>query len=147
MNSLEDIVKNYINQEKRILIKRICSDEKAFLSKEDELIKKYVDCDENLPKKKIKLDTDEVENKNNDLFSNMDFLNNDKELPVTNLSEPEKEIEIDIESLNLRFKSMSLKQIQSLCQEKNISIHKTSKSSGKEINKTKKELIELLTGS
>ena len=40
---------------------------------------------------------------------------------------------------------MSLKDIQVLCQSKNIEIYKISTSSGKNVKKTKKVLISILT--
>ena len=146
MDDLSEIVQKYINEEKKILIKRLCHNEVCLINKENELIKKYVDNDEKFEhsSKKIKLSND---------FDNMDFLNNDsivtedliKPVEEIDINETKNSIELDIEALSHKLKNMSLKEIQQLCQTKSIEIFKTSTSSGKTVKKTKKELVELLT--
>lgn len=146
MEDLSEIVQKYINEEKKILIKRLCHNEISLINKEKELIQKYVDNDGKIEhsSKKIKLSND---------FDNMDFLNNDstttedliKPVEELNINETENSIELDIEALSHKLKNMSLKEIQKLCQTKSIEIFKTSVSSGKSVKKTKKELVEILT--
>lgn len=145
MEDLSDIVQKYINEEKRILIKRLCHNEVCLINKENELIQKYIDDEEQKPsKKKIKL---------SDEFENMDFLTNDS-AQAEDLIEPVKVLninknseELDIESLTHKLKNMSLKEIQKMCQSKNIEIFKKSESSGKTVKKTKKELVDILTSN
>lgn len=148
MEQLSDLVQNFINNEKRLLIKRLCTSEVCLLNKEEELIEKYIenDLDSSLNhcSKKIKLSNES---------ENMDFLSNDS-LEPDSLVEPIKELninetnniseEIDIEALNHKLKNMSLKEIQKICETKSINIYKTSTSSGKIVKKTKKELMEIL---
>ena len=148
MEQLSDLVKNFINNEKRLLIKRLCNSEVCLLNKEQELIEKYVenDLDSSLEhcSKKLKLSNES---------ENMDFLSNDS-LEPDSLVEPIKVLninetnnnseEIDIEALNHKLKNMSLKEIQKICETKSINIYKTSTSSGKTVKKTKKELMELI---
>lgn len=145
MEDLSDIVQKYINEEKRILIKRLCHNEVCLINKENELIQKYIDDEEQKPsKKKIKL---------SDEFENMDFLTNDS-AQAEDLIEPVKVLninknseELDIEALTHKLKNMSLKEIQKMCQSKNIEIFKKSESSGKNVKKTKKELVDILTSN
>ena len=145
MEDLSDIVQKYINEEKRILIKRLCHNEVCLINKENELIQKYIDDEEQKPsKKKIKL---------SDEFENMDFLTNDS-AQAEDLIEPVKVLninknseELDIEALTHKLKNMSLKEIQKMCQSKNIEIFKKSESSGKTVKKTKKELVDILTSN
>jgi hypothetical protein len=145
MEDLSEIVQKYINEEKRILIKRLCHNEVCLINKENELIQKYIDDEEQKPsKKKIKL---------SDEFENMDFLTNDSD-QAEDLIEPIKVLninnnseELDIEALTHKLKNMSLKEIQKMCQSKNIEIFKKSESSGKTVKKTKKELVDILTSN
>lgn len=140
MDELSEIVKNFINNEKINLIKKICCNEPLLVSKESELINKYVSSNDetNQPLKKLKI---------SDEFDNMDFLNNDNQ-ESQSISESQTTIDIlDIDALNHKFKNMSLKEIQDLCLTKNIEIFKTSKSSGKSVKKTKKELMNILTSN
>ena len=74
----------------------------------------------------------------------MDFLNNDNQ-ESQSISESQTNDILDIDALNHKFKNMSLKEIQDLCLTKSIEIFKTSKSSGKSVKKTKKELMNILT--
>jgi hypothetical protein len=145
MEELSEIVQNFINNEKRLLIKRLCNQEYSLLNKEQELINKYINDPADLihSKKKIKLSNE---------FDNMDFLNNDSleseklesEVKNLDLNQTENPDEIDIESLNHKFKNMSLKSIQKICENKSINIYKISTSSGKTVKKTKKELMDTL---
>ena len=141
MDKLSEIVQNFIDKEKKILIKRLCNNEVSLLNKEQELINKYITC--NHINKKIKLSDD---------FENMDFLNNDSSksisssppIKIQNINDTENTNEIDIDALNDKFKNMSLKEIQNICTNKTIVITKISQSTGKTIKKTKKELIQVL---
>ena len=149
MEELSDIVQNFINNEKRLLIKRLCNSEVCLINKEQELIEKYVennlDSSLNHCSKKMKLSND---------VDNMDFLSNDS-LEPDSLVEPIKVLninetnnnsdDIDIEALYHKLKNMSLKDIQEMCENKSIDIYKTSKSSGKTVKKTKKDLMDILT--
>jgi hypothetical protein len=152
MDELSQIVQNFINNEKKILIQRICNNEPSLISKTQELLEKYVENDisqiNTHINKKLKISSD---------FENMDFLNNemivdesgsnidmedDSENTTLNIKDPE--IEIDIESLNHKLEKMTLKDIQKICEQKSIDILKTSPKSGKTIKKSKGELVKLL---
>lgn len=152
MDELSQIVQKYINDEKKILIQRICNEEISLLNKSEELINKYVINDENCCNthinKKLKV---------NEGFENMDFLSNDVNMSSDNSSDniemehesPATELninqsEIDIDSLNHKLKNMSLKEIQTLCEKKSIGITKVSLKSGKTIKKSKNELMKLI---
>ena len=141
MDELSQIVQNFIDKEKELLIKRLCHNEVSLLNKEQELINEYITC--NHMNKKIKLSDD---------FESMDFLNNDASksispsppIKIQNINDTENTNDIDIDSLNDKFKNMSLKEIQNICTNKSIVITKISQNTRKQINKTKKELIQVL---
>lgn len=147
MDELSQIVQNFINNEKKILIQRICNDEVSLITKSQELIEKYVDNDINCHlNKKLKISND---------FDNMSFLNNEMVMDESSENndmdqEPENnelhinQSEIDIDSLNHKLQKMSLKDIQNLCKKNSIGILKTSSKSGKTIKKSKGELVKLL---
>ena len=151
MKDLDNLIQNFIKNERIKLIKQLCNNETTLIGKEQHLINKYSDllniesdnaemeiCDEsnnhqylNISNENTNLD---VSNEN----TNLDVSNENTNFDISN------ESVFEINSLSNQFDKLTLKELQKICCDNGVDIHKFSEKSGNKVNKSKKELLELI---
>ena len=160
MKELDILINNFINDERLKLINQLCHNEINLICKKKLLINKYIkennntDMDMDIchePNENYEMN---ISNENNE----MNISNENNEINISNENKKEnidenQEMNIsneyvsEINNLSNQFETLSLKELQNICFQNGVDIHKFSQRSGNKINKTKKELLQLINSN
>ena len=132
MKDLDNLIQKFIKDERIKLIKQLCNNETSLIGKETHLINKYSDC--------LNIESNNIES-NNIEMEICDEPNNPQYLNISN------ESVFEIDNLSNEFDKLSLKELQKICFENGVDIYKFSQISGNKINKSKKELLDLINSN